>query len=83
MSSNSLTAVEARRLVAQWQVTGVILERLRTEALACQSAEESQQSALDMLDLASQLPEDPKRRLTSGLIEMQRLFAGQRARARG
>lgn len=80
MSSTPLDPEDARRLVAQWQVTGDVLQRLRIQALATQSVEESQQCALDMLDFASELPEDPKRMSTSGLIEMQRLFASLRAR---
>jgi hypothetical protein len=81
MSSIPLKPDEARKLVLQWQATGAVLTQLHVQNLACQSAEESRQNALDMLDLASQLPEDPRRISTSGLIEMQRLLAGLRARA--
>lgn len=82
MSPTSLTREDSQRLVAQWQVTGDALQRLRMRTLASQSAEESRQSALDMLDFASALAEDPKRVMTSGLIEMQRLFADLRVRGR-
>jgi len=70
-----------KKLVALWRETGRVLEELRRSELARQSPEQSRQAAYDMLQLGGMLPEDPARERTSGLVEMQRLFA--RARGRG
>lgn len=43
--------------------------------LARQSPEESKRAAYDMLQLGEMLPSDPARAGTSGLVEMQRVFA--------
>lgn len=80
MKTSPLSTTDARRIVSQWAETGRVLARLRREALARQSAEESQQAAWDMLQLGGLLPEDPKRATSSGLVEMQRLFAKLRRR---
>lgn len=74
---------EQRRLVAQWRSTGPELERLRRAELASLSAEEAREAAFDLLQLGGMLPPDPKRERSSGLVEMQRLFAranGERRR---
>ena len=70
-----------RRIVEQWRETGPLLEALRFRALAAQTAEESQHAAFDMLQLGGMLPPDPARESSSGMVEMQRLFARQRGRA--
>ena len=64
-----------RRLVEGWAQTGELLDRLRRAELARQSPEESRRAAYDMLQLGGMLPWDPERAPTSGLVEMQRLFA--------
>lgn len=76
-------AEEQKRLVAQWQETGRALERLRYAALARQSPEESRQAAYDMLQLGGLLNGEPKDKLGSGMVEMQRLFGILRAHGRG
>ena len=50
--------------------------------LASQSPLESQQAAFDMLQLGGMLPDDTKREKSSGLVEMQRLFARWHTRRR-
>lgn len=80
MKPSSISTAQARAIVIRWADTGRILARMRRDALACQSAEESRQAASDMLQLGGMLPEDPKREATSGLIEMQRLFTKLRER---
>lgn len=82
MSSSGDSNDDTRRIVAQWQSTGRVLERLRIEALIHQSDTESREAAADMLDFASQLPEDRRRISTSGLVEMQELLAALRNRDR-
>jgi DNA-binding transcriptional MerR regulator len=69
-----------RRLIRQWQETGLVLKEIRRHELAAMQEEVSRQATLDMLDLASTLPDDPRRELYSGLAEMQRLFAKLRDR---
>ena len=75
-------AEEQKRLVAQWQETGLALERLRYAALARQSPEESRQAAYDMLQLGGRLNSESGDALGSGLVEMQRLFGVLRAHGR-
>ena len=82
MSSRRATTEESRELALQWNETGRVLARLRIEALASQSVEESRQAAWDMLHLGGLLPGDREHSTHSGLIEMQRLFGLQRARGR-
>lgn len=69
-----------RRWVKQWQETGPLLHKIRYQELAAQTPEQSRQAAYDMLQMADHFPPDPKREKTSGLVEMQRLFARWRAR---
>lgn len=64
-----------KQLVARWRETGRMLEQQRRSELAAQSPAQSRQAAFDMLQLGGLLSADPARDLTSGLIEMQRLFA--------
>lgn len=64
-----------RRLVEGWAESGKVLHELRRAQLAGQSPEESRRAAYDMLQLGGMLPVDPARARTSGLVEMQRLFA--------
>jgi hypothetical protein len=68
-----------KRLVRQWRETGRLLTNLRRAELAAQTPEESRQAAYDMLQLGGMLAPDATREKTSGMVEMQRLFA----RARG
>ncbi len=79
---NPSYTAQQKRLVAQWQETGLALERLRYAALAGQSPEESRQAAYDMLQLGGLLHSDPDREPGSGLVEMQRLFGMLRAHER-
>ncbi len=62
-------------LIKKWRETGRVLTAIRRAELAAMRAEESQLAALDMLNLASTLPDDPQREQHSGLVEMQRLFS--------
>jgi hypothetical protein len=62
-------------LIKKWQETGHVLAAIRWTELAAMRAEESQLAALDMLNLASALPDDSERAHYSGLVEMQRLFS--------
>ncbi len=80
---NRSHAEEQKRLVAQWRETGLVLERLRYAALACQSPAESRQAAYDMLQLGGRLNGESADELGSGLVEMQRLFGVLRAHERG
>jgi len=76
---SSSHAEEHKHLVAQWQETGLELERLRYAALACQSPAESRQVAYDMLQIGGSLSSESRDDLGSGLVEMQRLFGALRA----
>ena len=80
---NPSHAEEQKRLVAQWQETGLVLERLRYAALARQSPAQSRQAAYDMLQLGGLLDGKPETEPGSGLVEMQRLFGALRAHGRG
>ena len=73
---------QQKPLVAQWQETGLTLERLRYAASAVQSPGESRQAAYDMLQLGGLLHSNPEREPGSGLVEMQRLFGVPRAHER-
>lgn len=66
---------EQRRLVAGWRETGLALERLRRADLRGLSAAQAREAAYDLLQLGGMLPPDLKRERSSGLVEMQRLFA--------
>ncbi|MSQ72259.1 MAG: hypothetical protein EXR27_13330 [Betaproteobacteria bacterium] len=79
---NPSYTVQQKCLVAQWQETGLALDRLRYAALAAQSPAESRQAAYDMLQLGGILRSDQERELGSGLVEMQRLFGVLRANER-
>jgi hypothetical protein len=69
-----------KQLIRQWQETGRALKEIRLAELAAMREEESQQVVLDILNLASALPDDPRRDRYSGLVEMQRLFSKLRER---
>ena len=69
-----------KRLVRQWRETGRVLREIRLAELAAMRDEESRDAALDMLNLASALSDDPRREHYSGLVEMQRLFSTLRER---
>ena len=75
MGSSIPSLARQKELVATWQDTGRRLEAQRRAELASQSPLESQQAAFDMLQLGGMLPGDTKREESSGLVEMQRLFA--------
>lgn len=75
MASSTLSVALQKELVARWRDTCRLLEKQRHAELAAQSPEQSRQAAFDMLQLGGMLPGDPERDETSGLIEMQRLFA--------
>ena len=82
MGSPILSLARQKELVATWQETGRRLEAQRRAELASQSPLESQRAAFDMLQLGGMLPGDTKREESSGLIEMQRLFARWHRRGR-
>lgn len=69
-----------KHLIRQWQETGRVLREIRLAELAAMREEESRQVALDILNLAGALPDDPQRERYSGLVEMQRLFSKSRER---
>lgn len=69
-----------KRLIRQWRVTGRVLRKVRLDELAAMQDEESRRVALDILNLAAVLSDDPRRERYSGLVEMQRLFSKQRER---
>lgn len=75
MTSRIADAETSRKLVALWQETGPLLERIREAELAAQSPEASRTAAYDMLQFSGMFPTDPEREKESGLIEMQRIFA--------
>ena len=72
-----------KRLIRQWRETGRVLREIRLAELAAMQEEESRHVALDILNLASVLPDDPRRVRYSGLVEMQRLFSTLRERIPG
>lgn len=67
-------------LVAQWRIAGLALDERKRQSIASASAEEHRQAAWDMAQLGGSLPPDPRREQSSGLVEMQRLFAKIRER---
>jgi hypothetical protein len=69
-----------KQLIRQWRKTGRVLKEIRVAELAAMREEESRQVALDILNLASALSDDPRRDRYSGLVEMQRLFSKLRER---
>ena len=69
-----------KQLIRQWRETGRVLKEIRLAELAAMQEEESRQVALDILNLASALSDDPRRDRYSGLVEMQRLFSKLRER---
>lgn len=75
MASGPLSRDAQRKLVQGWHEAGLALARLRRAELSRQSAEESRQAAFEMLQVGGMLGPDPKREVSSGLVEMQRLFA--------
>lgn len=82
MAARAPSIAAQKELVAQWRETGRVLDQLRRTELAHQSPEESRRAAYDMLQLGGMLPGDPSRERSSGLIEMQRLFALGHGRGR-
>ena len=72
-----------KRLIRQWRETGRVLREIRLAELAAMREEESRHVALDILNLASALADDPRRERYSGLVEMQRLFSKLRERIPG
>jgi hypothetical protein len=82
MASPKLSGARQKELVALWRETGRVLEARRRSELAAQSPSQSRQAAFDMLQLGGMLPADPVRENSSGLIEMQRLFARWHSRGR-
>jgi hypothetical protein len=83
MATPKDTVEREREIVARWSETGELLKERRRAELAAQSSEESRQAAFDMLQLGGMLPPDTAREESSGLIEMQRIFARWRSRGRG
>ena len=71
-----------KELVAIWHETGLRLEAQRRAELASQSPLESQQAAFDMLQLGGMLADDTMREESTGLVEMQHLFARWHTRGR-
>lgn len=69
-----------KRLIRQWQETGRVLRKIRLAELGAMREEESRQVALDILNLAGALSDDPWREPHSGFVEMQRLFSKLRER---
>jgi len=69
-----------KRLVRQWRETGRMLREIRLAELAAMPEEESRHVALDILNLAGALADDPRRERYSGLVEMQRHFSKLRER---
>ena len=82
MTSPTLSLAQQKALVAPWRKTGRLRETQRHAERASQSPSESRQAAFDMLQLGGMLPRDAKREETSGLIELQRLFARWHTRGR-
>ena len=82
MSSRILSLAQQKQLVATWRETGRLLEAHRHAELASQTTVESQRAAFDMLQLGGMLARDPKREQSSGLVELQRLFAHWHSRGR-
>lgn len=79
MGSGPPSIEEQRALVAGWAEAGSALAAERHRALAAGTDAEFREASLDLLRLAERLPPDPARDRTSGLVEMQRLFARGRA----
>ena len=69
-----------KRLIRQWRETGRVLREIRLAELAAMGEEESRNVALDILNLAGAVPDDPRRERYSGLVEMQRLLSLLRER---
>ena len=82
VDSSILPLARQKELVAKWRETGLRLEAQRRTELTSQSPLESQQAAFDMLQLGGMLPGDTRREASSGLVEMQRLFARWHTRGR-
>lgn len=69
-----------KHLIVQWRETGRVLAKIRWAELAAMRDEDSRLAALDILNLAGTLTDDPQRERHSGMVEMQRLFSVLRAR---
>ena len=82
MGTPILSLARQKELVAKWHETGRWLEAQRHAELASQSPLESQQAAFDMLQLGGMLPVDDAREESSGLIELQHIFARWHNRGR-
>ena len=62
---------QQKRLVQQWREAGPLLEQARQEELLRMTPKQRRVASLAVLDLVANLPCD---RITSGLIEQQRIF---------
>ena len=75
MPQSDPSPLEQRRLVEGWREAGRALDRQRRLELRSQSEAESRQAAFDMLQLGGMMPPESSPRRSSGMVEMQRLFA--------
>jgi hypothetical protein len=82
MSASKLSLVDQRRLVEGWREAGLALQRIWQATLASQTAEESRQAAFEMLQLGGMLPADSALERSTGMVEMQRVFARGHGRQR-
>jgi hypothetical protein len=64
----------------QWREAGQALAEERRSRLAALTDEQALAAADAVLSLAAALPDSARRRTTSGLVEQQALFSGQRPR---
>jgi hypothetical protein len=62
---------QQRRLVRQWRDAAPLLEQARQEELLQMTPDERRAASLAVLDLVAHLPNE---RMTSGLVEQQRIF---------
>jgi hypothetical protein len=60
-----------KQLVQQWREAAPLLEQVRQEELLQMSPQQRQAASLAVLELAATVPCD---RMTSGLVEQQRIF---------
>jgi hypothetical protein len=58
-----------------WQATGEALEKIRRAELRALTPEKALRATDNLLSLGAGMPLSAGRRLTSGLVERQRLFA--------
>jgi hypothetical protein len=68
--------LETQRAWARtWQATGEALEAVRRAELRALTSEKALLATENLLSLGAGMPRSARRRLTSGLVEQQRLFA--------